>query len=143
MLPPVVEAMRAQKAQQAAVRLKAGQGAAEPGQDYVFTGPEGGLLSVNNLRDHAWYGTLKKAELRRRTMYQTSHTFASNALAAGEAPSWVAAQLGHATPEMLFTVYARFIPNRTRRDGSALLARMTAEVGGTGEIRATKEVGRS
>jgi hypothetical protein len=25
---------------------------------------------------------------------------------------------------MLFKVYARFIPNRTRRDGSALLARM-------------------
>src|SRR5262249_24082704 len=70
-LPPVVEALRAQKAQQAAARLKAGQGAAEPGQDYVFTGPEGGLLNVSNLRDHAWYGTLKKAELRRRTMYQT------------------------------------------------------------------------
>jgi hypothetical protein len=44
---------------------------------------------------------------------------------------------------MLFTVYARFIPNRTRCDGSALLARMTAEVGGTGEIRAAKEVSRS
>jgi len=142
-LPPVVEALRAQKAQQAAVRLRAGQGAAEPGQDYVFTGPSGGLLNVNNLRDHAWYGTLKKAELRRRTMYQTRHTFASNALAAGEAPSWVAAQLGHTTPEMLFTVYARFIPNRTRRDGSALLARMTAEASGTGEIRASKEVARS
>jgi hypothetical protein len=52
-------------------------------------------------------------------------------------------QLGHTTPEMLFTVYARFIPNRTRRDGSALLARMTAEASGTGEIRAAKEVGRS
>jgi hypothetical protein len=26
---------------------------------------------------------------------------------------------------MLFSVYARFIPNRTRRDGSALLNRMT------------------
>ena len=64
----------------------------------MFTGPEGGLLNINNLRDHAWYGTLKKAELRRRTMYQTRHTFASNALAAGEAPSWVAAQLGHSTP---------------------------------------------
>src|SRR5881397_1247824 len=142
-LPPVVEALRAQKAQQAAVRLKAGQGAAEPGQDYVFTGPEGGLLNVNNLRDHAWYGTLKKAALRRRTMYQTRHTFASNALAAGEAPSWVAAQLGHTTPEMLFTVYARFIPNRTRRDGSALLARMTAEASRTGEIRTAQEVSRS
>jgi integrase len=143
MLPPVVEALRAQKAQQAAARLKGGQGAAEPGQDYVFTGPEGGLLNVNNLRDHAWYPTLKKADLRRRTMYQTRHTFASNALAAGEAPSWVAAQLGHTTPEMLFTVYARFIPNRTRRDRSALLARMTAEASGTGEIRASKEAGRS
>ena len=57
-------------------------------------------------------------------MYQTRHSFASNALAAGEPPLWVAAMLGHTTPEMLFSVYARYIPNRTRRDGSALLARM-------------------
>ena len=33
---------------------------------------------------------------------------------------------GHTTPEMLFSVYARYIPNRTRRDGSALLALMEA-----------------
>ena len=59
-------------------------------------------------------------------MYQTRHTFASNALAAGEAPSWVAQMLGHTTPEMLFTVYARYVPNRTRKDGSALLGRMTS-----------------
>jgi hypothetical protein len=69
--------------------------------------------------------TLTKAGLSRRTMYQTRHTFASNALAAGESPSWVAAMLGHANPEMLlFRVYARYIPNRTRRDGSAFLHRM-------------------
>jgi integrase len=59
-------------------------------------------------------------------MYQTRHSFASNALAAGEPPSWVAATLGHTTPEMLFSVYARYIPNRTRRDGNALLARMVS-----------------
>jgi hypothetical protein len=35
--------------------------------------------------------------------------------------------LGHASPEMLFSVYARYIPNRTRRDGSALLHRMGTE----------------
>lgn len=51
------------------------------------------------------------------------YTVASNALAAGEAPSWVAAMLGHMSPEMLFSVYARYIPNRTRRDGSALMSR--------------------
>jgi hypothetical protein len=32
--------------------------------------------------------------------------------------------LGHASPEMLFTVYTRDIPNRTRRDGSALMRPM-------------------
>ncbi len=85
---------------------------------------DGGCLNVNALRDRIWYPTLAKATLSRRTMYQTRHTFASNALAAGEAPSWVAAMLGHASPEMLFSVYARFIPNRTRRDGSALVSRM-------------------
>jgi integrase len=124
LLPAVVEALKAQKSQQAAERLKAGRGAPEPGQDYVFTGPECGLLNVNALRDRVWYPTLAKAGLSRRTMYQTRHTFASNALAAGEAPSWVAAMLGHASPEMLFSVYARYIPNRTRRDGSALMSRM-------------------
>jgi integrase len=107
--------------------LKAGRGAPEPGQDYVFTGPEGGLLNVNALRDRVWYPTLTKAGLRRRIMYQTRHTLASSALAAGEAPSWIAAMLGHTSPEMLFSVYARFIPNRTRRDGSALPSRMTEQ----------------
>lgn len=125
LLPPVVDALKAQKAQQAAERLKAGRGAPEPGQEYVFTGPEAGLLNVTALRDRVWYPALTKAGLRRRIMYQTRHTFASNALAAGEAPSWVAAMLGHTSPEMLFSVYARFIPNRTHRDGSALLSRMT------------------
>jgi len=41
LLPAVAEALKAQKAQQAAERLKRGCGAPEPGQDYVFTGPEG------------------------------------------------------------------------------------------------------
>jgi integrase len=129
----LTEALKVQKAQQAAERLRAGRGAPEPGQDYVFTGPEGGLVNVNALRDRTWYPTLATAGLRRRIMYQTRHTFASNALAAGEAPSWVAAMLGHTSPEMLFSVYARYIPNRTRRDGSALLSRMTERKDGEPE----------
>jgi integrase len=71
-------------------------------------------------------------------MHQTRHSFASNALAAGEAPSWVAAMPGHTTPAMLFTVYNLFIPNRTRRDGSALAARMAD--GDTGVLRAEDQV---
>ena len=54
MLPPVTEALKVQKAQQAARRIKAGEGAPERGEDYVFTGRNGGLLNGNYLRDRAW-----------------------------------------------------------------------------------------
>jgi integrase len=135
MLRPVIDALRVLKASRAAARLKAGQGTPEPGADYVFVGTDGGNLNPNWLRDRIWYHTLAKAGLRRRTMYQTRHSFASNALAAGEQPLWVSAMLGHATPRMLFQVYARWIPNRTRRDGSALAARMG---GDTGLLRASE-----
>jgi integrase len=73
--------------------------------------------------------TLDTAKLRRRTFYQTRHTFASNALAAGENPKWVADMLGHKSTQILFDVYERFIPRRTRTDGSALVARMKEESG--------------
>ena len=70
---------------------------------------------------------MKKAGLRRRTIYQTRHSFASNALAAGEIPAWVSAMLGHKGSEILFAVYARYIPNKRRRDASAFAARMTRQ----------------
>ena len=127
-LPPVAEALKVQKAQQAAQRIKAGVGAPERGEDYVFTGEKWGLLNINHLRERIWYPTLTKAGLRRRTMYATRHSFASNALAAGEALSWVVAMIGDSV-EMLFKVYARFIPNRTQRDGSEFASRVVGQDG--------------
>jgi len=127
MLLPTIEALKAQRSQQAAMRLKRGEGKPEPGKDYVFTGPEGGFLNLNFMREKVWYPTIDATRLRRRTFYQTRHTFASNALAAGENPKWVADMLGHKSTEVLFDVYEKFIPRRTRLDGSALLARMREE----------------
>ena len=129
MLSPVIEALKTQRSRQAAIRMKRGEGRSEAGKDYVFTGPDGGYLNLNFLREKIWYPTINVAKLRRRTFYQTRHTFASNALAAGENPKWVADMLGHKTTEVLFNVYEKFIPRRTRLDGSALLARMREESG--------------
>lgn len=133
MLPMTIEALKIQRSQQAASRLKHGQTKPESGKDYVFTGPEGGFMNLNFLRENIWTPALEKAKLRRRTLYQTRHTFASNALAAGENPKWVADMLGHKSTEILFDVYEKFIPRRTRLDGSALLARMREESGRAGE----------
>ena len=62
---------------------------------------------------------MKKSGLKYRRMYETRHTFASWALAAGETPEWVARTLGHVDTSMVYRTYGRYIPNLTRKDGSA------------------------
>ncbi|MGY5612498.1 Arm DNA-binding domain-containing protein [Vibrio brasiliensis] len=86
---------------------------------YVFTNDKRLRLNYQTVSKSIWYPTLKKAKLRPRNPYQTRHTFATLMLASGEAPEWIANQMGHTTTTMLFRVYSRYVPNLTRRDGSA------------------------
>jgi integrase len=92
-----------------------------PDAKHVFVGKKGKPFDVHNVRNRAWYPTLAKAGLRRRTMYQTRHTFASLMLAYSEDPLWVARMLGHTSTEMLYRHYGKFIRNRMRRDGMRFL----------------------
>jgi integrase len=87
--------------------------------DFVFSSRAGGPLSHNNVTKRVWYPLLRHLGLRKRRPYQTRHTAATLWLAAGENPEWIARQMGHTTTEMLFRVYSRYVPNLTRRDGSA------------------------
>ena len=86
---------------------------------YVFCNRAGEPIDTVNFTKRVWYPLLRHLGLELRRPYQTRHTAATLWLAAGEAPSWIAHQLGHASTEMLFRVYSRFVPNMTRRDGSA------------------------
>ncbi|MCK7552893.1 Arm DNA-binding domain-containing protein [Marinobacter goseongensis] len=86
---------------------------------FVFCNREGNPLNHNNVTKRVWYPLLSHLGLRKRRPYQTRHTAATLWLAAGENPEWIARQMGHTTTEMLFRVYSRYVPNLTRRDGSA------------------------
>ena len=86
---------------------------------FVFCNREGNPLNHNNVTTRIWYPLLRHLGLRKRRPYQTRHTAATLWLAAGENPEWIARQMGHTTTEMLFRVYSRYVPNLTRRDGSA------------------------
>lgn len=86
---------------------------------YVFCNSLGTPLTNRNMSNRVWYPMLKSFGLELRNPYQTRHTFATLMLAAGESPEWIANQMGHSTTEMLFKVYSRYVPNLTRRDGSA------------------------
>lgn len=99
--------------------LKAQLQATGKKSDYVFCNQEGKPLDVNNVTRRVWYPLLRHLSLELRNPYQSRHTAATLWLAAGEAPEWIARQLGHANTQMLFKVYSRFVPNLTRQDGSA------------------------
>jgi hypothetical protein len=81
----------------------------------VFPGRAGTPVELANFRHRNWPRILRRAGLTERPLYQCRHTFARLALEAGEAPQWVAAQLGHTSVQMVFQVYGRWARPPARR----------------------------
>ena len=100
--------------------LKAQHDATAKLSAYVFCNLEGKPLDNDNFSGRVWYPLLRHLGLTKRRPYQMRHTAATLWLASGEAPEWIARQLGHSSTEMLFRVYSRYVPNLTRQDGSAI-----------------------
>ncbi|HCM9231700.1 site-specific integrase [Enterobacter cloacae] len=65
--------------------------------------------SADAIRKKAWVPTLRKAGIRYRNPYQTRHTFATRLISRGVNLFWLAAQMGHKGPEMLFRHYGRYL----------------------------------
>lgn len=97
--------------------------------EYVFCNRLGKPLDHKNITNRVWYPLLRHLGLKPRRPYQCRHTAATLWLASGEAPEWIARQLGHSTTEMLFRVYSRYVPNLTRKDGSAFERLLTGAMG--------------
>lgn len=86
---------------------------------YVFCNSEGKPLDHVNVTKRVWYPLLKSLGLEKRRPYMSRHSTATLLLASGESPEFIARFLGHTSTEMLFKTYSRYVPNLTRRDGSA------------------------
>jgi integrase len=100
--------------------LRRQERATRPISEYVFCNREGRPIDNTNFTDRVWRPLLRHLGLPLRRPYQMRHTAATLWVAAGESPEWIARQLGHTSTQMLFKVYSRFVPNLTRRDGSAM-----------------------
>ncbi|NVK56837.1 MAG: DUF3596 domain-containing protein [Alteromonadaceae bacterium] len=105
---------------------------------FVFVNKAGNPLEHNAVTKRVWYPLLKHLKIPKRNPYQTRHTAATLWLEAGEAPEWIAKQMGHANTEMLFRVYSRYVPNLTRKDGSAANAMFSKVVGVPSDETSTK-----
>jgi integrase len=108
--------------------LQRQRGATGKLSEYVFCNREGKPLDNKNFTDRVWSPLLRHLGLKLRRPYQMRHTAATLWLASGEAPEWIARQLGHSSTEMLFRVYSRYVPNLTRRDGSAIDRLLTSRL---------------
>ena len=110
--------------------------------EFVFCNREGKVLDYKNVNNRVWKPVLRHLGLKVRRPYQCRHTAATLWLAASENPEWIARQLGHSTTEMLFRVYSRYVPNLTRRDGSAFERLLTGTIGdGTRQFSSVSQEG--
>lgn len=77
----------------------------------VFEDPKTGKswASADAIRKKAWVPTLRKAGIRYRNPYQTRHTFATRLISQGANLFWLATQMGHKGPEMLFRHYGSYL----------------------------------
>lgn len=78
-------------------------------------------------RDTFWRPTLRACNIRWRRAYQTRHTYATNALAAGANPAYIARQMGHKNAKMLFSVYAKWIDGADRGREKAKIEAMLGQ----------------
>jgi integrase len=65
--------------------------------------------TADQLRKTAWVPALKKAGVRYRKAYNTRHTFATRHISKKANIWWLARQMGHRSPMMLFRHYGGFL----------------------------------
>ncbi|WGL96881.1 site-specific integrase [Arsenophonus nasoniae] len=77
----------------------------------IFEDPKTGKAwaGADAIRKKAWVPTLRKAGIRYRNPYQTRHTFATMHISQGANLFWLASQMGHKGPEMLFRHYGSYL----------------------------------
>ncbi|EPN9603309.1 Arm DNA-binding domain-containing protein [Cronobacter sakazakii] len=78
--------------------------------------------SADAIRKKAWVPTLRKAGIRYRNPYQTRHTFATRHISQGANLFWLAGQMGHKGPEMIFRHYGSYLKEY---DGKAAILERT------------------
>lgn len=73
-----------------------------------------GIYAVNNLAGahyaasslgQTWTSALRRAGVRHRKAYQSRHIYACWSLSAGANPNFVASQMKHSDPQMIYQVY--------------------------------------
>jgi integrase len=87
--------------------------------EYVFHEPKQNkpITGADQIRKNIWHPAIKLSGVRYRNPYQTRHTFATMQISKGENLWWIADQMGHDGPEMLFRHYGNYLKEHDQKAG--------------------------
>lgn len=124
LLPDVVAALKAHRAQQSEERLAAGASYQGERQDdhLVFARPDGRRIDGRSFNRVYLYPLLQRHGLPRVHLHELRHTIATLQLHEGTPVAEVAALLGHASERTTLTIYSHALP------GSDIVATNTARI---------------
>jgi integrase len=91
---------------------------------------EGQPLDMDNWRNRIFWKACDKANVRRRRLHDTRHSFASILLMNGESPAYVKDQLGHSSIKMTVDIYGHWIPGANRQAVNKLPSLSTIQSAG-------------
>lgn len=79
--------------------------------EWVFPGPDGGILDPDNLYHRYFLPVLAKAGIRKIRLHDLRHTFGSLLIQAGASVVYVKEQMGHSSIQVTVDTYAHLIPS--------------------------------
>jgi len=80
---------------------------------WVFPNKLGRRLNYGNFMDRVWNKAQENTELRRRTPHDMRHTYATLRLLRGHSLSEVSKEMGHASVEITFRTYFKWLPKES------------------------------
>jgi integrase len=88
--------------------------------DYVFTMKSGRIFDPDSFRKNPWTSALKRAGIIYKVPYTTRHTFAAWSLTIGVDIGRLEKLLGHASKQMLYEVYGKYVEGLEKDAGKIL-----------------------
>lgn len=78
--------------------------------EWLFYNEDGKMVDVSNLRKRVFYKCLEKSGIRRITLHQLRHTYATLRIQAGHNIADVSKQLGHSSIKITVDTYFHYMP---------------------------------
>jgi integrase len=81
---------------------------------FVFLNTQGKHYGTNSQLNHKYRKLLNEIGIKKRTLHNTRHTFASIMLNNGIDPFWVSNMLGHSNMQVTLKIYAHYMPKQEK-----------------------------